>query len=244
VPARDEVLEATFPLGHVYYCIGLTADFRARPFDTVEAHAGLFASLLRNARFDSLVYLSSTRIYQTADSGKETAQFTANPINPSQLYDLTKLTAECLCLSLDRPEIRIARLSHVYGADFQSDNFLASVIRDAIQRGSVRLEVHPDGAKDYVAIAGVTEMLERIALDGRHRLYNVAAGQNVTNSKLMDSLREHTGCSVEWAHNTPPIPAPPISIELLRDEFGYEPRQLAEQLPKLVGLYRQWYAAA
>jgi uncharacterized protein YbjT (DUF2867 family) len=26
-------------LGHVVYCIGLTADFRTRPYETVEAHA-------------------------------------------------------------------------------------------------------------------------------------------------------------------------------------------------------------
>ena len=243
VPARDEILAPTLPLGHVVYCIGLTADFRSRPFDTVEAHTGLFAAFLRSARFDSLIYLSSARIYQSADSGRETAQFTVAPTDPSHLYNLTKLTAESLCLSLDRPEIRIARLSNVYGDDFESDNFLTSVIRDAVQHGSVRVATHPDAAKDYVAIADVTEMLERIALEGRHRIYNVAAGRNVANGAIMSALQELTGCAVEWARTAPSVTAPPISIELLQEDFGYVPRQLAEQLPSLVAQYRQRYAA-
>jgi nucleoside-diphosphate-sugar epimerase len=243
VPERDRILEWTLPLGHVVYCIGLTADFRSRPFDTVEAHTSLFASLLRRARFDSLLYLSSARIYQAADSGEETAQFRVDPVDPSQLYNLTKLTAECLCLSLDRREIRIARLSNVYGPDFESANFLTSVIRDAVQHGFVRLQAHPDGAKDYVAIADVTEMLERIALEGRHRVYNVAAGRNVTNREIMAALREQTDCSIEWTRDAPLVAAPPISIELLRDAFGYIPRQFSEQLPTLVAQYRKRYAA-
>jgi nucleoside-diphosphate-sugar epimerase len=243
VPARDQILTSAHPLGHVVYCIGLTADFRSRPFDTVEAHTGLFARLLRDARFDSLLYLSSARIYQSADSGGETAQFTLDPIDPSHLYDLTKLTAESLCLSLDRPEIRIARLSNVYGGDFESDNFLTSVVRDAVQRGSVRLSTHPDGAKDYVAIADVTAMLERIALEGRHRIYNVAAGRNMANGEIMRALHELTGCTVEWTRNAPLVAAPPISIERLQQEFGYIPRQLPEQLPSLVAQYRRRYAA-
>jgi nucleoside-diphosphate-sugar epimerase len=243
VPARDETLTSTLPLGHVVYCIGLTADFRSRPFDTVEAHVGLFAALLRSARFDSMLYLSSARIYQSADGGEETAKFTADPADPSHLYNLTKLTAECLCLSLDRPGIRIARLSNVYGPDFESANFLASVVRDAVQHGFVRLEAHPDGAKDYVAIGDVTDMLERIALDGRHRIYNVAAGRNVTNGEIMTALHQHTGCAVEWAHNAASVTAPTLAIELLRDEFGYAPRQLCEQLPLLVAQYRKRYAA-
>ncbi len=49
-------------LGHVYYCAGLTADFAARPFDTVTAHVSLLADVLRANRFAHLVYLSSTRL--------------------------------------------------------------------------------------------------------------------------------------------------------------------------------------
>ena len=36
-PHRSEELSGK-NLGHVIYCIGLTADFRTKPFETIEAH--------------------------------------------------------------------------------------------------------------------------------------------------------------------------------------------------------------
>lgn len=238
VPRRDEVLRLKEPLGRAIYCIGLTADFRSRPFDTVEAHTGLFASLLREARFESMVYVSSARVYQSATAGDETTSFTTNPGDPSQLYDLSKLTAECLCLSLGRTDVKVVRLSNVYGPDFSSENFLTSILRDAVQRGIVRLELHPDSAKDYVAIADVIEMLEQIAISGRHSLYNLASGRNVGNGEIMTRLHELTGCEVEWAPQAPVITFPPLSVNRLREEFAYAPRQLANELPGLVRLFR------
>jgi len=244
MPGRDQVLKVTGPLGHVVYCIGLTADFRSRPFDTVEAHTGLVASLLRGAQFDSFLYLSSARIYQTAENGSETAQFTVDPADPSQLYNLTKLAAESLCLALARPEIRVARLSNVYGPDFESANFLTAITRDAAQRGAICLEAHPDSAKDYVAISDVIDVLERIALHGRHRVYNVAAGRNVTNATIVKALQDAFGCTVAWTPGARPISTQVIAIERLRDEFDYAPRQLPEQLASLFALYRERYGQA
>src|SRR4051812_11177152 len=41
------------PLGHVIYCIGLTADFRGRPYDTVRAHVCHLLDILEEAEFAS-----------------------------------------------------------------------------------------------------------------------------------------------------------------------------------------------
>jgi hypothetical protein len=62
-PARGDESIFTRPLGHVIYAIGMTADYARRPFETFEAHVGFLARVLSTARFDSLVYLSSTRLY-------------------------------------------------------------------------------------------------------------------------------------------------------------------------------------
>ena len=42
-PTRDDPALFTRPLVRVFYCAGLTGDFIARPFDTVEAHVSLLA---------------------------------------------------------------------------------------------------------------------------------------------------------------------------------------------------------
>src|ERR1700722_15401606 len=50
-------------LGHVIFAIGLTGNFRTRPFDTVEAHVSVLSQTLRQGEFDSWMYLSNTRVY-------------------------------------------------------------------------------------------------------------------------------------------------------------------------------------
>ena len=58
----DQIIDIN--LGNVIYAVGLTADFREKPFDTVEAHICLIKDILKYANFSNLVYLSSTRVYQ------------------------------------------------------------------------------------------------------------------------------------------------------------------------------------
>ena len=53
-------------LGHVIYCIGITSDFRERPFDTVNSHVSLLNDFLKNHNFESFLYLSSTRVYMNS----------------------------------------------------------------------------------------------------------------------------------------------------------------------------------
>ena len=57
------------------YAIGVTADFRTRPFETMEAHVSVLCEILRDARLDSLTYLSSTRLYGGAASTGEGTDF-------------------------------------------------------------------------------------------------------------------------------------------------------------------------
>jgi len=61
-PTRDESLDGR-DLGHIIYCIGITADFRRRPHDTITAHVTKLQEVLTRTSFESLVYLSSTRVY-------------------------------------------------------------------------------------------------------------------------------------------------------------------------------------
>src|SRR4029453_14700488 len=95
VPARNAPSLLLRPLGHVFYCAGLTADYASRPFDTVEAHASLLARVLREADFDALVYLSSTRLYdgRPGFAGAEVDEDTPlalAPAQPRHPYDPSK----------------------------------------------------------------------------------------------------------------------------------------------------------
>jgi len=237
-PARGDAALEREPLGHAIYCVGLTADFRSRPFDTVRAHVGLLAEVLERSRFDSLLYLSSTRVYARAASGREDALIAANPLEPDDFYNVTKLAGESLCFAAGREGVRVARLSNVYGHDPRSENFLSTVLRADAGSGRVAFATAWGSAKDFVALEDVVALLPRIAAGGRRRLYNVASGHDVTNRELADALARACGCEATAAE-APTVRFPPISIDLVREEFGFRPRRLADDLPALVDRYRK-----
>ena len=238
-PGRGDV-DWKQDLGHVIYAIGLTADFRTRAFETVEAHVEVLSEFLRRARYDSLLYLSSTRVYRGARDTSEESSLVVSPSDGEDLYNLSKLLGESLCLAVSRPTVRVVRLSNVYGPGATSDDFLTSVLREAAGSGAVQLRTAMDSERDFVDLADVVDLLPRIADSGRHRLYNVGSGCNITNRQLADALaRLNVRVSVEPGAQR--VAYPPLRIARVVEEFGFEPRQLLPQLP---GLYADYVARA
>jgi nucleoside-diphosphate-sugar epimerase len=243
-PARGDRQLYSRPLGHVVYAIGITADFRTRPFETMEAHVSVLADILRRTGFDSFTYLSSTRVYAGAPATAETAALRVSPSDPNDLYNLSKLAGEALCLAQPDERIRVARLSNVYGRDMDdgpspSRNFLAAVIREAALDGEIRLRTAPASAKDYVAVEDVGRAVQRIALGGRERIYNVAAGRNVTHAAIADAVSRITGCRVTVAPGAPETVFPVIDTGRIAGLFTppeapWRPADLLEQLPRLL----------
>jgi nucleoside-diphosphate-sugar epimerase len=225
-------------LGHVFYCAGLTADFRVRPFDAIEAHVGFAVEVLRHGRFDSFLYCSSTRVYAGAAEAVETASLVVDPNAPGDLYNLSKLMGEAACLAVANPAVRIARLSNVFGHDPGSDNFIASIVRDAVTTGLVRLRTDARSSKDYIAVQDVAAALTKIALQGNVRLYNVAAGSNTTNAAVLDALRLASGCVIEIAEDSPVVEFPPIRVTRLRELGAAPARTVVEAMPALVTMTR------
>jgi nucleoside-diphosphate-sugar epimerase len=240
LPSRDDRSWRDRPLGHVIYAIGTTADFRRRLIDTVEAHVCRFAQVLEHGAFDALTYLSSTRLYGGADNGTESSRIRVDPRSPSDVYNLSKLTGEALALTVDRPGVRVVRLSNVYGPNWESDTFLASVIRDAVDYGAVTFGTSRRSTRDYVSIDDAVDLVLAITERGRAQLYNVAAGFGLANEDLARALHAATGCVTSFADDAPTVEYPPIDIGRVRGEFQAAPRRLLDDLPGLVKDYRTW----
>jgi nucleoside-diphosphate-sugar epimerase len=233
VPAREESM-AGRSLGHVVYAAGITADFRERPLDAIKAHVSDLASLLAAAQYESLLYLSSTRVYRNSNLTTEAASFTVNPAALGDLYDLSKLMGEAACLSNPRPSVRVARLSNVYGNGDSSDAFLPSLLRQAVRSRRVLLESALSSEKDYVSVEAIVPMLVRIALGARERIYNVASGVNTSNAEIASILEGIADCQVSVRADAPEIRYPLISVQRLKDEFDFRAPALRDDLPGLV----------
>lgn len=233
-PTRDdEPLLFRRPLGTVYYCIGLTADYRARPFDTVEAHVSLLSRILERADFERLIYLSSTRLYDTlgAVHCAEDAILHISTAEPRHLYDFSKGLGENLCLTASHGRAKVARLSCVLGEQLD-DGFIPWLIKQSHGREKLEVDSSPHFYRDYIGLDDVISLLIRIVNEGQSSIYNVASGINTTNQELFDLVSELTGCVIEARSQARAI-LPSIDISLIRNEFSFSPTPLQVLLKKL-----------
>jgi nucleoside-diphosphate-sugar epimerase len=223
-PARGEPLPR-HRLGHVIYAVGVTADFRTRPLEAMQAHVCALMPLLAGTPFESLLYLSSTRVYLGAGHGREDAPVPVCSANASDLYNLSKLAGEAACLHAGRDAVRIARLSNVVIDDDDDDgaDFVPTLRREA-RDGRIVLRADPESAKDYVHVDDVVALLPRIAAGGRERIYNVGSGVQIRHRQWADALRAATGCAVAAAPGAPTLSFPPLDVSRIRTEFGFAPR--------------------
>jgi len=238
-PPRNFKPSKVQPLGNLVYCIGLTADFRTRPYDTLDAHICLLTQYLSQCTYDTFSYLSSTRIYEGSNDTSEDAILNVQPSNPGHLYNLTKLAGEAACHALAGNRARIVRLSNVIGADWSSPNFLFSLIRDAVCSGVLQIDSSPNSEKDYIFLADVVEVLYKIALQGKYKVYNVAHGQNISNEMLVGMIMDATGCLVKWTPGGPENKFHIINNIRMVKEFGITQTSLKIAVRNLIDEYKK-----
>ena len=229
-PRRDE--QPTGDLGHVFFCAGLTADFRSRLFDTIEAHVTAAASILKHGSFASFVYLSSTRVYQRSVSGAESEKLVVDPQDPSDVYNLSKLTGEAICLADARPTVKVVRLSNIFGPGDQSDNFLTSLLRDARTRRQVHIQGARVTSKDYIALDDVIAALARVPTHARSRLINIASGISVSNGEIGDMIEVLLDVPVTYGL-TPGPSFPAIDNCRMREELGIHTTSFSDAFARM-----------
>ena len=228
-PAKGDPALFERPLGRVIYCAGLTADYIARPFDTIEAHVDLVASMAREGRFERFVYLSSIRLYDSAgvDVGREAAPITLSVDNPRSLYDLSKALGENLTLTQMGGRGVVARLANVYDAGPGDPGFLSAWLARAAETREIELDSSPAMARDYVHADDVADALIRIAAAGEG-IVNVASGELVSNADLAACF-EATGWGVSFRREEKTSPPPRIDISRLR-ALGLAPRRVTDHV--------------
>lgn len=234
VPQRDANTPTS--LGNVIYAIGLTGDFRIRPFETVDAHVSAMIKRMEGCRFDSWLYLSSTRVYSGLDESSVASEDTPIPVLPSadSLYDLSKLLGESVCLAQHSNAVRAARLSNVYGFDQSAHTFLGAILGSLKRQRAVVIHESPDSGKDYISVSALGPILEAIALHGTYRIYNVASSHTVTHAELAHELSSLTAVPVAFEPSAPRRRFPDIDISLIAKEFAFRPTNLLSDLRELL----------
>lgn len=203
-------------MGVVFYCAGLTADYDRRPFDTVEAHASLASELIRAGRFERLIYLSSTRLYdgQPVEVAQETMPLVFDPADPRRVFDLSKALGENLTLTRTEGKGAVARLSNVFDWEPDSPGFLSEwLIRARLER-DLHLESSPHVARDYIHLDDVVAALITMAERDAQGVFNVASGELTQNGEIANIFLE-AGWKVDFTRDVSPPPPPSVDVTRL-----------------------------
>jgi len=212
-------LEAGDSQGFVIFAIGLTADFRRRPYATAEAHVTILSKVLQKPGIKNLLYLSSTRVYHRSANTNETVPLPCLSSDPSDLYNLSKLFGESLVLQKPEAGMKVVRISNVIGPSQPASTFIGALLSEAKSNGSVTIHQSPITTKDYIALSDLANLLPKIAMSGRERLYNVGTGVNTSHSQIANWL-EQQGISARFSTRLESGPSfPLLDISKLLIEF-------------------------
>lgn len=223
-PGKSDPAVFEQDLGIVYDCAGLTADYAARPFDTVEAHATLVARLAERARFDRLIVLSSTRLYDSspAQVAREDDALVLRPAEPRHIYDLSKALGENIALTQTGGRGAVARLSNVFDWAAGSPGFLSEWLIRAAGEREFTLDSSPSVARDYIHVDDVVDALIAIASAPAPGIVNVASGELFENRQIAQAFVA-AGWRVDFARHDAAPRSPCADATKLRD-LGVRPR--------------------
>lgn len=234
-PGRGDSAVFSQDLGRVFYCIGLTADYATRPFDTIDAHVSQLARVLKEGRFERLVYLSSTRLYDTLSggNGEEDGDIVLNPNKPRHLYDLSKALGENLCINASAGRGSVARLSCVYDPAPNSPGFLSKFLSRLAHERAFTLESSSGVVRDYVALSDVVAALCAILQQDVAGIVNVASGENVSNQDIIDVVNS-MGWRIQCARETSREKQVSCDVRRLRG-LGVEPTGVRDFIRAYMG---------
>jgi UDP-glucose 4-epimerase len=227
-PAKGDPELMRRDLGVVYDCAGLTADYDARPFDTVEAHATLVSEILRAGRFERFVYLSSTRLYDGLPNAEvdEAEPLVFDPMDPRRVYDLSKALGENLVMTRADGRGRVARLANVYDWEAGAPGFLSEWLIRARSEKAIALQSSPAVARDYIHLDDVVEALIALGASDTAQIVNVASGELVTNLEIAGVFLAE-GWKVSFSGQATPPEPPNADVGRLR-ALGVSPRPVKD----------------
>lgn len=236
IPEKDDPELFIKELGYVFYCAGLTADYLNRSHDVIDAHVSCLNKILHFSKYSSLVYLSSTRLYDSLSvaEANEDIDLCFNSANPRHIYDLSKALGEAMCFVGGKGKAKIARLSCVYCDHGDSNGFLSDLLRKIIDRRADQLVItvnsSPYFVRDYVSLDDVISALVLIVTSGTKTIYNVASGENILNREIFDFLGDFYKIKILPLKNEIPTISPAISISRMKEEFNWQPANLFNKL--------------
>lgn len=234
-PLRPDLVSLTGHLGIVVYAAGFGRCSSLEEISAVvDANINVLGRILRECSFSKLIYISSTRVYMGSVSSTELSDVGISSSDQRKAFNLSKLLAEELCLSIDNTYL--IRPSNIYGLATDSSLFLPSIVRDAIVRKSIDMYVPKLYEKDYVSVLDVVQVIKKIIIKSRpdHRVYNVGSGENTVALEIANRIQSKLDCTVIWRENDVSDIFPLTDISRIKSEFAFSPSKVMLDLDIMI----------
>ena len=116
-------------------------------------------------------------------------------------------------------------MSNLFGDNFTNQAYLLPTwIRNSIKNKKIDLYISKNSTKDFIYVNDAFDVLLKIIKRGKHRLYNVAAGQNIKLFKILEEIKKITNCKINYTHSPNVVKEPKINIKRIINEFNFKPK--------------------
>ncbi len=211
-------------LNNVIYCIGKDNVFED-PTNSIEANLKILAKIIKKNKFESFLYISTTRLYLNSNKTSEEDVIKINPFSKEYFFNCLKLASENFCLSQKNKKIKIARLSNLYGDFFKSQTYLLpTLLRDSVNKKTINISINKNSKKNYLYVDDAIKIIIKIATKGKHRLYNVASDRQYSLNTIAKKIQKMTNCKIKYKNQKIKYNEPIINIKKIKKEFNFKPK--------------------
>jgi len=238
LPPRNKV-RFNKNLNNIIYCIG-SDNVLDDPINAIKSNLMILCNIILNNKFKNFIYISSTRLYFNTKNTNENDMIKINTSSKNYFYNSLKATAENFCLAQKNQNIKVVRLSNLYGLNFKNQIYLLpSLIRDSKINKKINIYINKDSKKNYVNINDVINIIIKITNKSKYRLYNVASDKRLALKKIVSTIKKATDCEVVYSNQKKRIDEPMIDISRIKKEFNFKPtNNFNDFIPEIIKKYK------
>ena len=238
MPPRNKT-KFTKNLDNVIYCIG-SDDVLSNPINAIESNLMILCKIILNNKFKSFLYISSTRLYINSNNTNENNSIKINTNSKNYFYNSLKVAAENFCLSQKNKNIKVVRLSNLYGLNFKNQTYLLpSLIRNSKLNKKINIYINKESKKNYININDVIDIIIKIMSKSKYRLYNIASDKRLAIKKIVSIIKKVTDCKVVYSNQRERNNEPIIDISRIKKEFKFKPNNnFNDFIPDIIKKYK------
>ena len=183
-------------------------------------------------------FLSSTRVYLDLKKRNISELENLNN-NPTKRYtfNLQKLMCENFLLA-QKKNIKIIKISNVYGKNNGQKTFLPSLIENSVKRKKINIQLNINSSKDYIYIDDALRNIFLLIKNKRaNGIFNLAYGKNFKVKEIVKAIKKETNCKVKYSNSKNLEKFPKININKIKKTINFKVKvNLIQMIPQLIRL--------